>query len=264
MLEIKFKTNATENDKTAFGIAVHCAGVKMTISMLEDQISALDKKIENKNGTYTEDEVSGFESKREVLESDREDMLTKEADLLSVYESVRDSMIEGGSIPENVDNVLRCIAAAENSKLEKYALPNLGTVEIYNYLTTCHDLKATSENGKVTMSKAVKNAYVAAEDAVQRALRESLSLEESDYTEKLTIRFNKTDMRLIHETFITGFSNKYSVTKDDNGNEISREYKGVNVAKSIAVKTTKDGDTKYNFTKFNTVIARLVIGKLAK
>ncbi len=263
MLNINFKENATKEDRTAFAVAVQYSGLTMSISMTEDQIGSLEKKIENKKGTYTTAEVEGFKAKKILLEADLENFQEDAASIIGVYESVRDAMIENGSDEGNVDNVLRCIAAAENSKLEKYALKNLGTVEIYNSLATCHDIKRSNDLGGQIMGKAEKAAYASAEDAIQRALREALSLEESPYTEKLTVRFNKTDLRLIHETFIKGFSNKYEIEKDDKGNEISRTYKGVKVAKSITTKKTDDG-MKYDFRQFNTVVARLVIGKLAK
>ena len=263
MLSINFKNNATVNDQAAFSQAVKYAGLSMTLELVSDQISALDKKIENKGGKYTTDEVEGFKSKKTLLEVDKETFEEEAAGIIAIYETVKDSMVESGSIPENVDNILRVIAAAENSKLEKYALKRLGTVEIYNNLMACHDLSRSNDNGLAIIGKNDRAAYDAAQDAIQRELREALTLEESAYTEKLTVRFNKTDMRLIHETFIRGFSNQYEVTKDDQGNEVSRVYKGVKVSRSIMTKKSKDGDVKYNFGKFNETIARLAIGKIA-
>lgn len=263
MLSINFKDNATNEDVKAFASAVNFQKLTMTISMNEDAISRLDKKITNKDNKYTSAQVDGFKDEKSKLESENEKLQESVDALFPIYDSVKSAMVDAGSIDENVDNILRCIASAENSKLEKYALPRLGTAEIYSYLNTCHDITRSNDNGSMIMGKAEKTAYASAEDAIQRALRESLSLEESPYTEKLTIRFNKTDMRLIHETFISGFSNTYEVDKDDNGVEVSRSYKGVKVSRTIATKAGKDG-VKYNFAKFNTIIARLVIGKLAK
>lgn len=264
MLTINFKNNATDNDKTAFAQAVKYAGLAMTIEMTSDAISRLDKKIENKANKYTIKQVDAFKDERELLQIDLETYQEDADSVLPVYESVKESIVEGGSIPENVDNILRCIAAAENSKLEKYALKRLGTVEIYNNLMICHDISNSNDSGIAVISKSLRAAYDAAQDAIQRELRETLSLEESAYTEKTTIRFNKTDMRLIHETFVRGFSNVYDVSKDEDGNEVSRVYKGVKVSHAIATKKSKDGDVKYNFSKFNETVARLVIGKLAK
>ena len=251
MLSINFKNNATINDQAAFSQAVKYAGLSMTLELVSDQISALDKKIENKGGKYTPDEVEGFKSKKTLLEVDKETFEEESAGIIAVYESVKDSMVESGSIPENVDNILRVIAAAENSKLEKYALKRLGTVEIYNNLMACHDLSRSNDNGLAIIGKNDRAAFDAAQDAIQRELREALTLEESDYTEKLTVRFNR------------GFSNQYDVTKDDQGNEVSRVYKGVKVSRSIMTKKSKDGDVKYNFGKFNETVTRLAIGKIA-
>lgn len=264
MLTINFKNTATDNDVRAFSEAVKWAGLSMTIEMTEDAISRLDKKIENKANKYTIKQVDAFKDERESLKSDLEKYQSDADSILPVYESVKDAIVDGGSIPENVDNIFRCIAAAENSKLEKYALKRLGTVEIYNNLMVCHDITKSNDSGIAVISKDLRAAYDAAQDAIQRELRESLSLEESAYTEKTTIRFNKTDMRLIHETFVRGFSNQYEIEKDEDGNEVSRTYKGVKVSHAIATKKTKDGDMKYNFGKFNEIVARLVIGKLAK
>lgn len=264
MLSINFKNNATEGDKTAFALAVKYAGLAMTIEMTEDAISRLDKKIKNETGKYTIKQVDAFKDERDDLNSELEAYQEAADKALPIYETVKDAIVEGGSIPENVDNILRCIAAAENSKLEKYALKRLGTVEIYNNLMICHDISNSNDSGIAVINKEHRAAYDAAQDAIQRALRECLSLEESAYTEKTTIRFNKTDMRLIHETFVRGFSNQYDIEKDEDGKEIARTFKGVKVSHAIATKKSKDGDVKYNFGKFNETVARLVIGKLAK
>lgn len=275
MLNINFRKNLSVEQSEEFDSAINFVQANMENTLRLNSIDKLEKKIDNKSGKYTVQEVEVFKAQKQALEDEVaeckiemaqlvDDYNVVKANLVEAIQNSKESLVEDNS-DEVADNFLRVIASANNHKLEKLALANLGTVEMYNNFVICHELEATTENGRMTLGKAQKDAYKQAEVEVQKALRLALSIPENDYTEKYNISFNKTDMRLLHETFVKGFRNKYEFSKDADGkptNDFS--YAGIEISYAISRRKAKDSDEyTYNFEKFNEVVARLAIGKIA-
>lgn len=248
--------------------AVKFEELDMLLTLDKDLIKALDKKIDNKAGKYTIQQVEGFKSEKKQIE---EDIATTEKtveEVRPVYELVLARMTEVpecseyGNKLENVRNILRVIASAENTKLEKYALvETIGNKELYNALETCHSFSNITDNGNRTQSKALKDAYAKAESEVKSILKNALSLPFATYyTDSLRVKFNGVSLAKIHECYVTGISNKYE--KDKESGDIN--FKGHKVNTLISAKTSKDGKTTYNFAKLATLIARLTVEYIAK
>ncbi len=276
MLHINYSANITAEQKSVFENAVSFEQANMEQLIRLSSISKLEKKIDNKSGKYTVQEVEVFKAQKSALEDEVEQTKLAMFELIEDYNEVKEHLVQklqdgkDNLIDDNsedvADNFLRLLGAANNHKLEKLALPNLGTTEMYDDFLICHDIDATTDNGRMTVGKVQKDAYKRAEDKVQMALRMALSIPENDYTEKVTVRFNKTDLRLLHETFVKGFRNRYEFDKDADGKPTKNfSYDGYEVSYAISRKKAKDSDEyTYNFEKFNEVVARLAIGKIAK
>ncbi len=275
MLHINFAANMTAAQQDEFENAVAFEQANMEQIIRLASIEKLGKKIDNKSGKYTVQEVEVFKAQMNALLEESKNCQLEMQELIDDYNEVKghlvakiqeakDSLVDDNS-DEVADNFLRVLASANNHKLEKLALPNLGTVEMYDNFVICHDIEATTDNGRMTLGKAQKDAYKKAEVEVQKALRLALSIPENDYTEKYNISFNKTDMRLLHETFVKGFKNRYEAIKDADGKATKDfTYQGYEVSYAITKRKAKDSDEyTYNFEKFSEVVARLAIGKIA-
>ncbi len=275
MLQINFNENITAEQREELDCAITFAQCNMEQTIRLSSIDKLAKKIENKSGKYTVQEVEVFKAQKSVLENEVAECKVELEQLQDDYDEVlnhiaskvnddKDFVVENAT--EIAGNFLRLLGAANNHKLEKMALANLGTAEMYDCFLICHDLNATTDNGRMTLNKEQKDAYKQAEQLVQGALRLALSIPENDYTEKYNISFNKTDMRLLHETFVKGFRNKYEAIKDADGKATADfNYAGYEMSYAISRKKKKDSDEySYNFEKFNEVVARIAIGKIAK
>lgn len=275
MLNINFlSTTLLENNEESIkarielATAVKFEELDMILSLDKDLIKSLDKKIENKNGKYTCEQVEGFKSEKTLIEEDIARIEEKVAEVRPVYDLVIARMTEVaegseyGNKLENVRNILRVIATADNTKLEKYALvESIGTSDLYDALEKCHSFDKVTDNGNRVQGKALKDAYIKAESEVRSILKNSLSLPFATYyTESLRVKFNGTTMAKVHECYITGISNKFE--KDKESGDIA--FKGHKVNTLISAKTDKNGNTTYNFTKLATLIARLTVEYIAE
>lgn len=248
--------------------AVKFEELDMVLSLNNDSIKSLEKKIENKSGKYTCEQVEGFKSEKKLLEEEIAKIEEKVAEVRPIYDKVIAEMTkipegsEYGNKLENVRNILRVIATADNTKLEKYALvESIGTSELYEALEKCHSFDNVTDNGNRVQGKALKDAYVKAESEVRSILKNTLSLPFATYyTESLRVKFNGTTMAKVHECYVTGISNKYE--KDKESGDIT--FKGHKVNTLISAKTDKSGNTTYNFTKLATLIARLTVEYIAE
>lgn len=275
MLKINFLNPTVTNESLlSFAKAVRFSRLQMEAELLADQIAQLSRKIDNKAGKFSEEEIKAFEKKKLQLEVDLEDTEELQEGLEEDFNTVVEIMTtkpegsEYANPEEAVKNVLRVMGAAENPKLEKYALKTgIGSGSLYEALQTCHSLKNTSETGSgmVKQTKAVKEAYAQAEKEIQDQLRSVLSLPiETLFTGKLRVKFGATDLRQIHESYVLGYQNDYLVDTDKDGNETSRVVKAVKARTLVVKKEGKNGEApKYNFGKLAAVITRIVIQKIS-
>lgn len=268
------KTNifaATINDaqRVEFATAVSYSEFIMLIELAQAQISGLEKKIESnkkpmKNGfyKYTDNEIKGFEDKINALKEDIKGYEDKVSECKKSYDKVVKGMAVGDNVKENVVRLLRLIATAGNSKLEKIALQSLnGDEELYKALEVCHDYtNAITDDGVMSLTKKVKDNYKIAQGAIQKILKVSLSLPTAnEYTGEVRIKFDKNRIYMIQDAYVQGYTNKFS--KDDDG---SISYSGTVAKTLISAKTDKEGNTTYNWDRFNKVVCTLAVGVIAE
>ena len=274
MLNINFLNNEI-NDATMkqFEIAVKFEQLDMTLSVISDKIVSLNKKIENKSGKFTVAQVEGFKSEKEELEKEMQEINARIEECKPIYDIVLAEMTtptttENGTFQNSetaVRNILRIIASAENTKLEKYALidfVNNDTLEtLFNAFETCHTLVASNEVGIASATKEVKKAYSEAEATIQSILKNALSLPfATPYTDKVRVKFNGASMHKLHESYVKSYSNKYNKNKKED----TIAFNSCNARTIIQKNTDKDGNVTYKYADFAKTLCVLAIEYIAK
>ena len=264
-----FATTISDSQRVEFASAVSYSEFIMLIELAQAQISGLEKKIESnkkpmKNGfyKYTENEIKGFEDKIKALKDDIKEYEKKVSEYKKSYDKVLKALVVGDNVKDNVVRLLRVIATANNSKLEKIALQSLnGDEELYNALEICHDYTtAVTDDGARNMTKKVKDNYKIAQGAIQRILKVSLSLPTAnEYTDEVRIKFDKNRIYMIQDAYVQGYTNKFS--KEEDG---SISYSGTVAKTLVSAKTDKEGNKTYNWDRFNKVVCTLAVGVIAE
>ena len=258
-----YAENIKEETKSEFMQAVNHENAEMTIQLVKDTISSLDKKIVNAKDTYSNEEVVAFEEKRKELVSRNVELESKSAETLEVYNKVVDTMSmknkDGfGNHKDVVRTVLRVLASWDNSKLVKYAIiPAFESPDLYEALETIHINSKAGDNGNIVMSKEVKDAYKKASDELERIIKVTFSLPfETEYTSKTRVKLTAEDKKLLNDCYVKGFTNKFDV--DDETGEVSFKKRQVNrLVKSK--KNRKTGKVEYDYSGLAKVISDIVI-----
>lgn len=267
MLNINFvNPTITEENVLKLATTVKFEELDMLLSLNNDNIKSLQTKIENKQSKYTDEEIEVFKSQVETLELENIEIAEKVEEVRPVYDEVVSVIASAGKDEfcngeENVRNILRVVACAENSKLFKYALLSaIDNDDLFSAMEVCHDIDNNNEFGNSSQTKELKESYKQAESQIQNILKTTLSLPfESEYTSSLRVKFNGTDLKLLHECYVTGFSNKFE-SKDESK---STQFVGREVKKLITSKTNSKGEVTRNFKKFAETVCKLAIAKIS-
>ena len=254
--------NINDTLKAEFMQAVNHETADMTITLLTDSISKLESKIANKNETYSEEEVQAFEAQRDKLVEERTKFEESSEATLEVYDKVISAMSlrnkDGfGNSKDVVRTVLRVLGSWNNSKLVKYAIiPAFQSPALYEALETIHITSKAGENGNITMSKEVKDAYKKASQELESIIKTTFSLPfETEYTSKTRVKLTAEDKKLLNDCYIKGFSNKFDT--DDDG-VVTFKKRTINTL----VKAKKDRKTQevtYDYSGLASTISNIVI-----
>ena len=267
MLKINFLNQEIKDAQVIeFATAVKFEELDMVLACNNDAIKSCNNKIENKNGKYSEEEIEAEKKKKEKLEEENKKILVSVEEVRPVYEKVVKVIAESGNGEfcngeENTRNVLRVVACADNSKLYKYALISaIDNDSLFEAMEICHSIDNGNDFGANKQSKEVRDAYVKAECEIQTILKNCLSLPfASEYTETVRTKFNKTSLKLLHECYVTGFSNKFESIKDSE----SVKFVSVEVKKLITSKKNNKGEVTKNFKKFAETVCKIAIGQMS-
>lgn len=263
-LAINFYAEKIENTaKAEFMQAVAHENYAMNIQLLNDSIAKLEGKIANTNGTYSEEEVQAFQVQLDSSIESRTKFETELADTLEVYTKVVNAMSvknkDGfGNHKDVVRTVLRVLASYNNSKLVKYAIiPAFESPALYEALETIHINSTAGEDGNITMSKEVKEAYKKASAELESIIKNTFSLPfETAYTSKTRVKMNADDKKLLNDCYVKGFSNKFDT--DDKTGIVTFKKRQVNTL----VKVKKDRKTQtlvYDYSGLASTISNIVI-----
>lgn len=266
-----FATDITPEKKVELMTAIGHEETDMRIKLTEENISRTQKRIDSINKDITEngDEDDTLhkllDAKNAELAALKDEKVQLESNLAStveVYTKVVDNMSmknkDGfGNKKDVVRTVLRVLASYADSKLVKYAIiPAFQSPELYNALETIHINSKAGEDGNLTMSKEVKEAYKTASKELESIIKNTFSLPfETDYTDKTRVKMNADDKKLLNDCYVKGFTNKF--VTDDNGN-VSFKTRQVNTLVK-AKKDKKSGKVTYDYSGLANTIANIVL-----
>lgn len=266
---------ATINEalKNEFMQAISHELAGMNIEALTESIDRLDKQVTSlrKDITDNGDDEAGTKQKKldGILAtiSDNEEARTKceesQAQTMKVYEKVVSAMSEKnadhfGNSKDVVRTVIRVLATWNNSKLVKYAIiPAFQSPALYEALEAIHINSKAGEDGNITMSKEVKEAYKKASQELETIIKTTFSLPfETPYTDKTRVKLTAEDKKLLNDCYVRGFSNKFDV--DDKKGTVTFKDRQINTLVK-AKKNRKTGDITYDYSGLASTIANIVI-----
>lgn len=266
--------NETINDsaKVEFMQAVAHEATSMSIQLCNDNISRTEKRIDSLNKKIDEEgddesytltrQLDAEKAKLETLNGEKSTLEEELATTLEVYNKVVDVMsIKNengfGNKKDVVRTVLRVLASWNNSKLVKYAIiPCFESPNLYNALETIHINSVANENGELSMTKEVKEAYKKASTELESIIKNTFSLPfETAYTSKTRVKMDATDKKLLNDCYIKGFSNKFDT--DDDGNVTFKKRQINTLVK--AKKNRKTGEVSYDYSGLASTISNIVI-----
>lgn len=267
MLAINFwNESATPETKKEFMEAIDHENALMSIQLVDSQIDALQKKINNANSEdsdATEEEKEALEQQMESLKKTKSELEEKSAETKSTHDIVVDTMSEKnenhfGNDSDTVRTILRVLASWDNSKLIKYAIiPAFQSPDLYNALEAIHVNSTAGEDGELILTDEVKSAYKQASQELERIIKVTFSLPfETPYTTKTRVKLTAEDKKLLNDCYIKGFSNKFD--QDDETGRVTFKKRQLNKLVKEK-KNKKTGKVEYDYSGLATTISNIVI-----
>lgn len=267
MLAINFwNKDVTPETKKEFMEAVDHENAIMSIQLVDSQIEALQKKINNANSEdsdVTDEEKLALVQQMDALEKTKSELEEKSAETESTHNIVVDTMSEKnenhfGNDKDTVRTILRVLASWDNSKLIKYAIiPAFQSPELYNALEAIHVNSTAGEDGELILTDEVKSAYKQASQELERIIKVTFSLPfETPYTAKTRVKLTAEDKKLLNDCYIKGFSNKFD--HDDETGRVTFKKRQINKLVKER-KNKKTGKVEYDYSGLATTISNIVI-----
>lgn len=264
-MRINFLENFEDATINAIIPAVQYEANLMLQTMNDEAIAKLDKIIANQKESYSEDEIKVAKDKKSKLEAANADLVITNSELEPVYKSTLEVVTSANNGHVSNDlvafrNLLRLVACSDNSKFFRYAIiTDVDFSTFYEMFEKCHSIDGDfDENGMRVHLAQAWNAHKDIKSEIEKILKKMFSLvADSDLTKKVTVRFNKTDLGMLHECYVTGLT--VSAKKDKNGEVVVGDCKFRTV---ITKKEGKDGSVKFEGGKFKELIAKIAFGKL--
>lgn len=268
-----YAANITDALKNEFMQAISHELAGMNVEALTESIDRLGKQASSLRKDIDENGDDETGTKQKKLDgilatiSDNEEARTKceeaQAQTLDIYNKVVSTMTEKnkdhfGNSKDVVRTVLRVLATWDNSKLVKYAIiPAFRSPALYEALEAIHINSKAGEDGNITMSKEVKEAYKKASQELETIIKTTFSLPfETPYTDKTRVKLTAEDKKLLNDCYVRGFSNKFDV--DDKKGTVTFKDRQINTLVK-AKKNRKTGDITYDYSGLASTIANIVI-----
>lgn len=268
-----YAANITDALKNEFMQAISHELAGMNVEALTESIDRLGKQASSLRKDIDENGDDETGTKQKKLDgilatiSDNEEARTKceeaQAQTLDIYNKVVSTMTEKnkdhfGNSKDVVRTVLRVLATWDNSKLVKYAIiPAFQSPALYEALEAIHINSKAGEDGNITMSKEVKEAYKKASQELETIIKTTFSLPfETPYTDKTRVKLTAEDKKLLNDCYIRGFSNKFDV--NDKKGTVTFKDRQINTLVK-AKKNRKTGDITYDYSGLASTISNIVI-----
>ena len=269
MLNINFiNPSATVEMTNEFMKAINHEQSEMTIQIINDDIIRLNARISSlenntdKDKDIKEVELKALHAQLKEAQKNFDTARTNSENTKEVYNKIISAMTQEShdhfkNDKDVVRTVLRILATWDNSKLVKYAIiPAFQSKELYEALEAIHVNSKAGEDGQITMSKEVKEAYKAASQELETIIKKTFSLPfETPYTTKTRVKLTAEDKKLLNDCYIKGFRNKFKTSKIGVTNFDERE---INTLVKVK-KNKKTGKTEYDYSALASVICNIVI-----
>ena len=267
-----YAKNITEEARNEFMQAIQHETADMTITYLNDAIARLQKQVDSLRKDIDENgDDAGFSNTRKLdgilaniatNENAKDKAVEDSESTQEVYDKVVSAMSlrnkDGfGNNKDVVRTVLRVLGSWNNSKLVKYAIiPAFQSPALYEALETIHITSKAGENGNITMSNDVKNAYKKASQELESIIKNTFSLPfATEYTDKTRVKLTAEDKKLLNDCYIKGFSNKFDT--DDDG-VVTFKKRTINTLVK-AKKNRKTQEVTYDYSGLASTISNIVI-----
>lgn len=260
MLKINLIPENTDNTMTMeLALAVKFTGFTMTAEMLTDSIAKMEKRL-NADGID--------DAKRESIKADIADAKKALATAVSnadkargYYDKVVSAMVAVGNDARNIDRIFRLIASADNSALIPYVMRSMewDAETIYNAMACAHNIADYDDLGRAVHYPTARTAYQTAYDTISHDIKTAFSVPfASAYTNAFRMRMNKTQFAKLHENWVSGVRNNFK------GDDKERVFKNSTLTTAITKKKNrKTGMTTYDCTRFNRVVATLMVESIS-
>lgn len=214
----------------------------------------------------TADEIKVAQAKLEKLRAEYAEIKKQQEEVTDDYNTVLSAISSTHNNHAQNDetavrNILRLSCCDDNSKFFKLAILTKETFEsFYDSMVTLHDMDSDEIGANGLRQYSAKNKKVAdeLEKSIQGLIKKMFSISiENDYTKKVNVKFNKTDLACVHETFVTGLSVDMKNSKK-NGTTVE----GLSFRYAIEKIEKKDKNPEYKGVRFKETLAKLAFNKL--
>lgn len=262
MLKINFISD--DNNKKITNAIFTCVGNErnlMYIHLNNDSIAKCEDIIANKSGTRTDEEIKAAESKKIKLEEDNRRLEEENKAVEDVYKNTLSEIASASNEHTANDynavrNVLRLVACGDNKKFYRIVIiTDMLYGEMYDSLSALHSCEEADfdENGIRISDKQKTSTAKKIMEQVQAATKKMFSISiQNTYTKKINVKFNKTDMGMLHECFVRGVD--VNINKDSKGNT---SFGGYTMKTAIAKYKDREGNIRYEGKTFNELLAKL-------
>lgn len=216
MLKINYLANSENNELVNLAFdAINHERYDMDCAILSKSIDGCDKTINKDSATPAEitlakERKKGFEKTLEETKKAMSDL--QENHDLFVNTVAQASNDYTSNNVESVRNILRISACADNSKFFNIAIvsdidsDHMG--KFYEAFKACHEYDSACDcDGVQINTLAMRQKFDHCNklllDETKGALRNMFSIPvENEYTKKVTVRFNSSDLKHLHECFV--------------------------------------------------------------
>lgn len=265
----KICNSETMNSRVQADAVMHAASYEanlMRIALNDDSIKKQDAILTSQDKSE-EEKVVARQKKEKLTAQNLEYKLENteyEPEYQEVLSSITSAKTEYASNDlESVRNILRLIACTENKKFFKGAIIASGAKfeKLYELFNSVHDCTTVDENGRTLYCYPhgkLWNVHSEAKDELEKLLKQLFQLPvENKYTGKVSFKFNRTDLAMLHETYVRDLDLKYS--KDKNGEFTCSD---ISMRTAIVKKIDKEGNVKFDGGKFLELLAKLAFQKI--
>lgn len=261
----KLFKNVTGENSNMYMEAVRFEENLLKVALNNDTIANKTKVLNSDSATAEEKTAAQVVIKK--LEADNKQLEADNVKFAPSHKLLIDTVASAGNdyVKNDIEafrNVLRLCAAVGNSKMTKKALAynGINLCAIYNIFEKCHSVAGCKGESVVANHMAQQALSKQAKSEIEKALKALFFVPvETEYTHKLSIKFNSGDINALHEAYVTAIN--IDVIKDKKTGKV-KSVDGYSFTTAIKEKRDRDGNVQYEGVRFVDNIAKIAMCKL--